>query len=192
MIPPAPVSLLYLLADSGEIARRRARLPAGAVVEAWADLFMSGHVWLGAESMRLLASAGPPLAPALALDGERVPVFYGPRVADLDSLPPEESLRSRVLSAHGMAVAWITLDQFGERNEARSDSPLDPTFFLRRRGGSAAHIWRLFRSRDEAGAFMRERYGGDSEAQAWAQGLPVAGFDELIARHAVRVPPPAS
>jgi hypothetical protein len=185
------VSLLYLLTDSGEIARRRALLPAGAVVEAWADLYMSGHVWVGAASMQLLASAGPPLASVLTLEGERVPVFYGPRLADLDSLPPEESLRARVLSAHGMAVVWITLDQFGERSDARADSPLDPTFFLRCRGGATAHIWRLFRNRTEAGAFMRERYGGDAEAQAWAQGLQVADFDELIARHAVRVPPRA-
>lgn len=185
------MSLLYLLADGGEIARRRALLPAGAVVEAWSDLYVSGHVWIGADSMQMLASVGPQLAPSLVLEGERIPIFYGPRLADLDSLPPEESLRTRVASAHGMAVAWITLDQFGERSDARGDSPLDPTFFLRRRGGGTAHIWRLFRGRAEAGTFMLERYGNDPEAQAWAQGLSVADFDELIARHAVRVAPEA-
>ena len=178
------MSPLYLVADDGEIARRRPSLPAGAVVEAWPDLYTPGHVWLGAESKQLLDAAGEPLAAALSLDGDRVPVFYGPRLSDLESLPAEESLRGRVLSAHGRAVAWITLDQFGERTEYQPESPLDPTFFLRRRGGGAANIWRLFRTRAEACAFMRERYGNDAEARTWAERLGADDFADLIKRHA--------
>jgi hypothetical protein len=183
------MSRLYLVADNAEIARRRPSLPAGAVVEAWPDLYTPGHVWMGTESKLLLDAAGEPLPAVLSLDGDRVPVFYGPRLADLESLPTEESLRARVLSAHGVAVAWITLDQFGERTEAPAQSPLDPTFFLRRRGGGAAHVWRLFRTRAEAGAFMRERYGNDREAQAWAEALGIEDFAGLIARYATREPP---
>ena len=185
------MSLLYLITDTGEIARRRPALPAGAVVEAWPDLYTPGHVWLGTESKQILDATGEPLAAVLSLDGDHVPIFYGPRLADIESLPTEESLRTRVLSAHGMAVAWITLDQFGERTEYQPDSPLDPTFFLRRRGGSAAHVWRLFRTRAEAGAFMRERYGNDLEAQAWAEKLGSEDFADLIGRHATREPPGA-
>lgn len=186
------MSCVYLVPDSGEIARRRGSLPAGVVVEAWPDLYTAGHVWVGAESKRALDGAGGPLTALLSLEGDRVPVFYGPRLADLESLPTEESLRSRVLSAHGIAVAWITLDQFGQRTEYQPDSPLDPTFFLRRRGGgAAAHIWRLFRSRAEAGSFMRERYGNDPEAQAWAEKLRSEDFADLIGRHATREPPGA-
>lgn len=185
------MSLLYLLADTGEIARRRPSLPAGTVVEAWPDLYTPGHVWLETESKQLLDAAGDPLVAVLSLDGDHVPVFYGPRVGDLESLPTEASLRARVLSAHGMAVAWITLDQFGERTEYQPESPLDPTFFLRRRGGGAAHIWRLFRTRGEAGTFMRERYANDPDAQTWAEKLAVEDFAALIERHATREPPRA-
>jgi hypothetical protein len=183
------MSRLYLLADIEEIARRRPALAPGAVVEAWPDLYTPGHAWLGAESKQALDGTGAPVPAVLALEGDAVPIFYGPRVADLDSLPPEESLRARVLSAHGMAVAWITLDQFGDRTQYQPASPLDPIFFLRRRGGGAAHVWRLFRTRAEAAAFMRERYGQDPEARGWAEQLPVADFAELVARYAVREPP---
>jgi hypothetical protein len=186
------VSRLCLVADHAEVARRRPALPPGVVVEAWPDLYSPGSVWVGAESKQLLDAAGGAITPLLSLEAEHVPIFYGPRLADLDSLPTEDSLRTRVLSAHGVAVAWITLDRFGERTEYQPESPLDPTFFLRRRGGGAAHVWRLFRTRDEAGAFMRERYASDPEAQAWADALAVADFAELIERYATPGPPPAS
>jgi hypothetical protein len=186
------MSVLYLITDNGEIARRRPALPAGAVVEAWPDLYTPGNVWIGMESKQLLDAAGQPLAPILSLEGDHVPIFYGPRLADLESLPTEDSLRTRALSAHGMAVAWITLDQFGDRTEYQPESPLDPTFFLRRRGGGAVHIWRLFRTRAEACAFMRERYGNDPEAQNWAEKLAVDNFAELLERHATGEPPRAS
>ena len=123
------------------------------------------------------------------LVADHVPVYYGPRLTALESLPPEESLRARALSAHGMAVAWITLDQFGGRTLYRADSPADPTFFLRRRGGGDAHLWRLFRTRDEAVAFMREHYASDPEAQAWASSLRAESFADLIDRHARGRPP---
>lgn len=99
------------------------------------------------------------------------------------SLPTEESLRARVLSAHGIAVAWTTLDQFGAAIEYQPESPLDPVFFLRRPGGAMAHRWRLFRTRQEAVVFMREFYGNDSEAGEWAASLPVESYETLLARY---------
>jgi len=92
----------------------------------------------------------------------------------------EESLQARALSARGVAVAWITLNQFGERTEYEPQSPTDPIFFLRRPRGGAAHIWRLFRTKPEAIAYMREYYGKDPEAREWAQSLPVETFEELL------------
>src|SRR5262245_17301154 len=181
------MGLVHLVQDSGEIARRRGALPAGSFVEAWPDLFTPGHVWLGSEAKQTLDAAGAPLLSSLTLEGDHVAVYYGPHLTALESLPTEESLRARVLSGAGVAVAWITLDQFGQRTLARADSPSDPTFFLRRRGGGPAHLWRLFRSRDEAIAFMREHYGNDPEAQAWATGLAAASFADLIERHARRI-----
>src|SRR5262245_11830536 len=183
------MSLVHLVQDNGEIARRRASLPAGSFVEAWPDLYTPGHVWLGAEAKQALDAAGTPLPSSLALEADHVPVYYGPHLTALESLPTEESLRARVLSGAGVAVAWITLDQFGQRTLARAEAPSDPTFFLRRRGGGPAHLWRLFRSRDEAIVFMREHYGSDPEAQAWAASLTAASFSDLIERHARRAPP---
>jgi hypothetical protein len=91
-----------------------------------------------------------------------------------------------VVSGRGIAVAWITLDRFGQRASYEPTSPSDPMFHLRRVGGDAGHLWRLFRTRDEAVAWMSEAYGGDSEGSEWARGLVVADFEELLKRYAER------
>lgn len=174
------MSRLYLIHGGGEIPRRRALLKAGSVVEAWADLFTPGHFWMGEESKALLESVGEPMPVRQVVPAERVAVYYGPRLTDLESLPPEESLRARVLSAHGIAVAWITLDRFGTRTAYEPQAPADPVFHLRRRGGRAAHLWRLFRGKPEAVVFMAEAYGTPSEAADWAEALEAADFDTLV------------
>jgi len=174
------VSRLYLVHGGDEIPRRRALLPTGSVVEAWGDLFTPGLVWMGEESKALLESVGEPMTVRQVVPAERVAVYYGPRLTDLESLPTEESLRARVLSAHGIAVAWITLDRFGQRTAYEPKAPADPVFHLRRRGGSAGHLWRLFRAKREAVVFMGEAYGTPSEAGDWAEGLEVTDFDALV------------
>src|SRR5262249_51418136 len=113
-IRPDSVSL-YLVEGKDEVLRRRALVPAGQVGEAWADPAVARAFWIGEESKRLLDAAGAPLSAALTLPDDSVPVFYGPRLCDIESLPREESVRTRALSARGIAVAWITLDRFGER-----------------------------------------------------------------------------
>ncbi len=177
---------LYLSGDGGEITRRRRLVPPGQLVEAWQDLYVAGDFWLGETSKALLDGVGAPLPVKLALDGGAVPIYYGPRLQDIESLPFEESLKSRVLSAHGIAVAWITVDQFGERTVYEPAGPADPIFFLRRPAGTAAHIWRLFRTRREAHAYMAEYYGKDSEGRDWTDSLPVDTFEGLMAKHAQR------
>ena len=178
------MSWIFLVPDSGEIARRRQRLPPGQFVEAWPDLYVPGFVWISDETRAVLEGTTGALRPALSVDAAHVTIYYGPRLTDLASLPPEASLKARILSGHGIAAAWITLDQFGERAIHRADSPLDPVFFLRRPGGSATHQWRLFRTKEEAVVFMREHYGNDPEARDWAAGLAVGGYEELLERHA--------
>jgi hypothetical protein len=177
---------LYLVADAGEIARRRKLVPPDQLVEAWPDLYVVGRFWMGETAKALLDGAGAPLPVMLCLDGTLVPVYYGPRLRDVESLPLEESLRTRVLSARGIAVAWITLDRFGARTLYEPKGPADAVFFLRRPAGSAAHIWRLFRERTEAHVYMGEFYDADSEAREWVERLPAETFDELLERHAVR------
>jgi hypothetical protein len=178
------LSRLYFMAGGDEMVRRRGRVPKGSVVEAWADVVGGGTFWVGEESKRLLDAAGEaPMPVQLSLPDSAVPVFYGPRLTDIDSLPREESLRARVLSVHGIAAAWITLDRFGERISYEPKGPTDPVFHLRRPGGGAGHVWRRFDSKREAIAFMRENHGAESEATEWAESLAVDDFDALLKRY---------
>jgi hypothetical protein len=177
---------LHLVEGKDEVLRRRALVPPGQVVEAWADHHVADAFWLGEESKRLLDAAGAPLRAALTLPDDSVPVYYGSHLCDIDSLPREESVRTRALSAHAIAVAWITLDRFGERTTYQPSAMDDPVFYLRRVGGGASHVWRVFRTRTEAVTYVTEAYGAGSEAVEWAKGLPVETFDELIKRYGRR------
>jgi hypothetical protein len=179
------VGRLCLVADAGEIAKRRRLVPAGRLVEAWPDLYAKGEFWMGEEAKALLDATGDPLPPKLELEAASVPLYYGPRLCDVESLPGEESLQARALSARGIAVVWITMDRFGERTHYEPASPVDPIFYLRRPGASAAHVWRLVRSKAEAVAYMSEYYGDDPAAQLWAQGLAAATWEDMIERYAV-------
>jgi hypothetical protein len=179
---------LYLIADGGEIARRRAKAPPGRLIEAWADLRIGGAFWVGEESKALLDAGGDPLPARLAVPAEQVAIYYGPNLCDVDSLPRAESLRGRVLSAGGIAAAWATLDRSGQRSGYQAQSPVDPTFHLRRAGGGAGHLWRLFTSRSEAVVYLSELYGDDAEAAEWAQNLAADDFDDLLRRYAVLEP----
>ena len=183
------MSRLYFMAGGDEMVRRRLLVPRGSVVEAWADLVGGGTFWVGEESKRLLDAAGDaPMKHQLALPAEAVSIFYGPQLCDIESLPREESLRARVLSVHAIAVAWITLDRFGQRVTYEPTGPTDPIFHLRRPGGGAAHVWRRFDTKADAIGFMREVYGVESEAAEWAEALEVTDFEGLLKRHAERAP----
>jgi len=180
------VARVHLITDAAAVAGRRKLVPPGRLVEAWPDLYVAGQAWVGDETRALLDGAGDAIPVALSIEDTAVPIYYGPRLQDTESLPLEASLRARVLSAHGIAAAWITVDQFGERTVYEPTGPADPIFFLRRPGGSAAHIWRLFRTRAEARLYMGEYYGRDSEGRDWAETLSVETFEDLLARHAQR------
>jgi hypothetical protein len=186
---PGPI---HLVEDGGEVARRRSRLPRGTFLEAWPDVEAAGLAWITGAARDLLDAPGAPLRVLLTIDAAHVPIYYGPRLGDLASLPAEDSVRARTLSGHGIAVALVTLDQFGERVLQPAGSPLELFFVLRRPRGEMAHRWRLFRTRAEAVIFMQEFYGTDPEAQAWAQGLAVADWGDLVARHGTAGPPAGS
>lgn len=176
------MSRVYLLAEGDEIARRRGLVPRGQVIEAWPDLHARGASWVGEGSKALIDAVGPPLPPKLAVPADLVAVFYGPQLCDLESLPREDTLKARVLSVHGIAVAWITLDRFGERTTYEPQSLADPVFYLRSIGAGSVHVWRWFSSRRDAVAYMRESYGPGSEGHAWAEGLPVEDYESLLQR----------
>ncbi len=79
-------------------------------------------------------------------------------------------------------MAWVTYDRFGERNQYEPKLPNDPTFFLRRPRGRAAHLWRLFRTKREAVAYVAEHFGDHPEAMEWAEQVAVENFDGLVER----------
>src|SRR3989442_3436761 len=87
---------LYFMADGDEMVRRRARIPKGSVVEAWADRRGGGAFWVGEESKRLLDEAGEAPMPApLSVPDDRRPLFFGPPLSDAAAPAPDESLPAR-------------------------------------------------------------------------------------------------
>ena len=176
---------LYFMTDGGEMVRRRALVPKGSIVEAWPDMAAGrGTFWVGEEPKALLDAAGEtPMAATLALPADAVPVFYGPQLCDIESLPREESLRARVLSAHGIAVVWATLNPRGERATHEPKTVDEPVFHLRRPGGGAGHLWRLFHTKAEAIAWAEQTWSKDSEGAEWARTLPAENFEALVKRH---------
>jgi hypothetical protein len=181
------VGRVYLVGDRAEIDRRRGLLGRAQLVEVWQDLYppdaRSGTFWMGETSKRALDGVGEELPFLLAVEDTAVPVYYGARLTDVDSLPAEDSLRARVLSAHGIAAAWVTYNRLGERNDYEPKAPTDATFYLRRPGGRAAHLWCLFRTKREAVGYMTEHFGPDPEAVGWAQRLASEDFQGLLERY---------
>ena len=201
---------VYLVSDHREIARRRRELP-GVLIETWPDLFLGDLFWLGDDEARRVAykaehrelpsgalywigeeskgaldRIGGLLGWDLAIDEASVPIYYGPRLTDTESLPAEDSVRARVLSAHAIAAVWTTYDASGVRIEHQPASPLDPSFYLRRPGGKIVHLFRALGTRVEAVTVMSARASHDPEAVDWAEKLPAEDFADLVQRHAMR------
>jgi hypothetical protein len=200
------VARLFLVADRSEIDRRRRLLDPSEVVEAWEVLHTPDVTWLGDPELRRIAyqrggaiptpglfwvgesvkaaldRVGAPLPHLLAIPEASVPIYYGPWLRDTESLPGEESLKARVLSARGIAVAWATYDHNGARLEHQPADPLDPVFYLRRARTKAAHAWRLFRAREEAIRYAAEALKEDEDAGRWAESIPAGDFEDLVRR----------
>jgi hypothetical protein len=49
-------------------------------------------------------------------------------------------------------------------------------------GGGANHVWRLFRTREEAVEFMTRHFPDDAKAKVWAEALPFRKYSELLSR----------
>ncbi len=203
---PARMARLFLVSDRAEIDRRKKLADPSLLVEVWQDLYApdilwmgddearrlayaqpgerapTGLFWMGEESKAALDRVGEPLAFLLALAAHAVPIYYGPRLCATESLPTEESLRARILSAHGIAAVWATYDPSGGRNEYQPASPTDSTFYLRRPRGAIVHLWRLFRTKGEAIAYAAQHLPSDPEAMHWADDLSVEDFAELLDR----------
>ncbi|HSB78996.1 MAG TPA: hypothetical protein VLM91_09420 [Candidatus Methylomirabilis sp.] len=172
---------IFRIEDGRAVRERQRALPRGTVVDAWPDVFDPRAIWIGETTKRMLEEKGAPLPASAVVEGSRIGVFFPDEPRDQASLPPEESLRMRVLSGHGMAVAWFgTTEGKGKRPLPEPVSPEDAFFFLMRMGSRINHAWRLFRAQDEAIEFMRRHFPDNAEARTWADALPAASFKELL------------
>jgi hypothetical protein len=173
---------LYLVGEAADLPERRKALPPKSYVEIWPDLFLPGTYWISEESKALLEAGREPLKALWSLAGEHVPIYYGPRLRDLESIPNEDSVRLRVLSAHGIACAWVTYDREGKRWRHDPTGPHDPIFYLRRPGTNDAHLWQILRTRSEAQRYATEASSDDPDAEAWAGRVEVEDYEELLRR----------
>ena len=172
---------IYRIDDGRAVRERQRALPKGIVAEVWPDVFESGTFWVSEATKRLLDGAGAPLTPSESVEGSRICIYFPEDPRDADSLPSEESLRVRVLAGHGIAVIWYGATSLaGARPLPEPTSPEDAFFYLMKMGGRVNHVWRLFRTRDEAVEFMARHVPQDARARSWAQALVVARYSELL------------
>ena len=175
------MSRIYRIDDGRSVRERRQALPKGSVVEIWPDVFEPGTFWVGEAAKRLLDATGVPLTPSATVESVRVPIFFPEEPPDADSLPSEESLRIRVLAGHGIAATWYGATSApGARPLPEPASPEDAFFYLMKMGSRVNHVWRLFRTRDEALEFMVRTFPAAPAGRAWVENLPVARYSDLF------------
>lgn len=167
---------LLLVAGREDILRRKQALPLGTPFTVWNDLFEPDHFWIPEETRASLERVGPPVRPILSLDGGALPIFFGPDGPDDPTLPPADSLRARTLAGHGIGVAWVPLTP-------QAAEPLtleDAFFYLRKMGGPKNHLWRLFRSREDARYHVERERPAGPQAEKWPTLLPAETFEAFI------------
>lgn len=176
---------IYRIDDGRAVRERQRSLPAGTVAETWPDVFEPGIFWISEITKGLLDGVGGPLMPSAVVDSSRIGIFFPDEPRDELSLPSLDSLRVRVLAGHGIAATWYGPGVHGGgRPLPAPTSPEDAFFYLIRMGSRGNHIWRLFRTREEAVQFMRRNFPDDPKARPWAEGLPVSRYAELLRPHA--------
>ena len=150
----------------------------GRYFEIWPDVFEDGLYWVGEEAKAMLDELDVPHQVRCTVDDERVPIFYGglpPGSADV--LPGPESVRARALAGRGIAVALV--EEGSGRPSVEPAGPEDAYFFLSRPRAGRYFIWRLFRSKDDARAFIRRHQVTDGDLEAWLTASPVEQFSDL-------------
>jgi len=175
------MSLIYRVDDEPGVRERQRALPRGTVAEVWPDVFAPGTFWISEATKQLLEGVGGPIRPMAVVDASRIPIFYPDEPRDRASLPPEESVRVRVLAGHGIAATWYGMTGHPViRPLPETATPEDAFFYLMRVGSRTNHVWRLFRTREEAVEFMGRTFPRDARASAWAESLPAARYLDLL------------
>ncbi|MEM8996597.1 MAG: hypothetical protein AAGF23_17565 [Acidobacteriota bacterium] len=110
-------------------------------------------------------------------DGIRVSVFHS-ELSREELSDYEDSLKALALSYRAIAVLCVGVN--GEKLDF-SDGIERYTYF----NAPAGHVfvWRLFSSREEASAYVEERFPSDVAAAEWARSLPIGSNEELVGYH---------
>ena len=173
------MGLFGIALDDFKAARRRIqdRWP-GRYFEIWPDVFEEGLYWVGGEAKALLDELKVPHEIRYAVDDEQVPIFYGgPPLGTPDVFPGAESVRARTLAGRGIGVALV--EEGSGRPSLEPSGPEDAYFFLSRPRAGRYFIWRLFRSKEDARAFIRKHQVADADLDGWLTASPVERFADL-------------
>ncbi len=150
----------------------------GGYFEIWPDVFDGKLFWVGGSAKALLDELKVPHALQLAVEDDRVPIFYGDRSPEApDILPDAESVRTRTLAGRGIGVALV--EEGGSRPSVEPSGPEDAYFFLSRPRAGRYFIWRLFRSKEDAREFVRKHKLADADLEAWIATATVERFEDL-------------
>ena len=150
----------------------------GQYFEIWPDVFEGGLYWVSGAAKALLDEVKVPHEVRWTVDEERVPIFYGgPPPGTHDLLPGAESVRARALAGRGIGVALV--EEGSGRPSLEPSGPEDAYFFLSRPRAGRYFIWRLFRSKEDARAFIRKHHFADADLEGWLAASPVERFADL-------------
>lgn len=151
----------------------------GRYVEIWPDVFNEKLFWVGGGAKALLDELKVPHAIQVAVEDERVPIFYGDRSPGAPQvLPDAESVRTRTLAGRGIGVALV--EEGSSRPSLEPSGPEDAYFFLSRPRAGRYFIWRLFRSKEDAREFVRKHKLADADLEGWIATATVEKFEDLV------------
>ena len=91
----------------------------------------------------------------------------------------EDSLKALALAYRAIGMVCVGVN--GNSKPDFSDGVKNYSYFTAPAGHT--FLWRLFTERDEAIAYVAERFAGDAEAAEWAETLPLVSSAELVSYH---------
>lgn len=111
-------------------------------------------------------------------DGIKVSIFHN-ELSKEELVDYEAPLRALALANRAIGLFCVGVN--GNDRPDFTDGVEKYTYF----SAPAGHtfLWRLFTSREEANAYVGERYSDFQQAVDWARGLPLATYEELTSYH---------
>ena len=111
-------------------------------------------------------------------DGTRLSVYHS-ALSNEELGEFEDSLKALALAYRAIGMACVGVN--GNSKPDFSDGVEHYSYFTAPAGHT--FLWRLFTDRDEAIAYMAERYVGDEVAAEWAEQLQLSTSAELTSYH---------